>query len=94
MILHQTFVGVDVSKGWIDMCDLASGDTRRIDTRPRALKAFAAKLPQTALVVLEASGGYERPLIEALEARGLAYARVNPRQAREFAPRHRAPRQD
>jgi transposase len=85
MILHQNFLGVDVSKDWIDTCDLASGETRHIDTRPRALKAFAVKLPSTTLVVLEASGGYERPLIEALEASGVAYARVNPRQAREFA---------
>ena len=38
-----------------------------------------------ALVVLEASGGYERPVMEALEAAGTIAARVNPRQAREFA---------
>jgi transposase len=36
-------------------------------------------------VVFEASGGYERPLAEALAARNVPYARVNPRQAREFA---------
>ncbi len=34
---------------------------------------------------MEASGGYERPLIEALVIRDIAYSRVNPRQAREFA---------
>jgi transposase len=88
MILHQNVLGVDVAKDWIDICDLASGQVRRIDTTPRALLAFASKLssvPEPALVVFEASGGCERPLMEALEARGVAYARVNPRQAREFA---------
>jgi len=92
MTLHQNIFGVDVAKDWIDVCDLSSGEVRRIETTPRALKALAANLsarPGT-LVVFEASGGYERPLMEALEApgikdRGVAYARVNPRQAREFA---------
>jgi len=88
MTLHQNVVGVDVAKDWIDTCDLASGEVRHIDTTPRALKAFAAKLagsPGQTLAVFEASGGCERPLIAALEAAGVAYARVNPRQAREFA---------
>ena len=85
MILHRQILGVDVAKDWIDTCDLASGQIRHIETTPHALKAFAARLARNSLVVFEASGGYERPLIEALEAEGLAYVRVNPRQAREFA---------
>jgi len=84
MTLHQNVLGVDVAKDWIDTFDLATGKARRIETRPAALKAFAAKA-QGGLVVFEASGGYERPLMEALEARGVGYARVNPRSAREFA---------
>ncbi|MDP3738652.1 MAG: IS110 family transposase [Hyphomonadaceae bacterium] len=88
--MHQNILGVDVAKDWIDVCDPASGRMRHIETAPRALKRFAADLAPGTLVVLEASGGYERPLMEALEApgirdRGVAYARVNPRQAREFA---------
>lgn len=38
-----------------------------------------------ALVVLEATGGFERPVAAALAASGLAMAVVNPRQARDFA---------
>jgi transposase len=85
MTLHQNILGVDVAKDWIDTCDLASGRTARIETSPRALAAFAGQLPKGVLVVFEASGGYERPLMEALEAVGVAYARLNPRQVREFA---------
>lgn len=85
MTLHQNILGVDAAKDWIDTHDLASGRGGRIDMTPRALKAFAAALPKDGLVVFEASGGYERPLMAALEAEGLAYARVNPRQARAFA---------
>ena len=37
------------------------------------------------LVVVESSGGYERALTRVLAEHGVDYARVNPRQAREFA---------
>jgi len=37
------------------------------------------------LVVLEATGGYERGLLCALQLAGMSVARVNPRQARDFA---------
>jgi transposase len=50
-----------------------------------ALAQLAASLPEGAFVVLEATGGYERPLTEALFAAGVTYARMNPRQVREFA---------
>jgi transposase len=36
-------------------------------------------------VVLEATGGLERPVAAALAASGIAIAVVNPRQARDFA---------
>jgi len=85
MTLHQKVLGVDAAKDWIDTCDLASGQIRRIETTPHALKSFARALPKDVLAVFEASGGYERPLMAALDAEGVAYARVNPRQAREFA---------
>ncbi len=85
MTLHQNVLGVDVAKDWIDIYDPGSGRIARIDTTPRALSAFAAQVPDGALVVFEASGGYERPLAEALEQAGAAYVRVNPRHAREFA---------
>lgn len=84
MILHRNVLGVDVAKDWIDVCDPASGKERHIDMKPRALKTFAESATG-ALVVFEASGGYDRPLVHALETHGVAYARVNPRHAREFA---------
>jgi len=85
MTLHQNILGVDVAKDWIDTCDLASGQAARIETTARALAAFASQLPKDMFVVFEASGGYERGLMEALEEAGIVYARLNPRQVREFA---------
>ena len=37
------------------------------------------------LVILEATGGFERAVVAALAAEGLPVAVVNPRQARDFA---------
>lgn len=84
MTLPQDFIGVDVSKDWIDVFWLCTGRRERIAASKRALARFA-RAARGALVVLEASGGYERPLTEALARAGTAFARVNPRQAREYA---------
>lgn len=47
--------------------------------------AAALKPQGVALVVMEATGGYEAALACALRAAGLPVAMVNPRQARDFA---------
>lgn len=84
MSIYQDFIGVDVAKGWIDVHVLSSGKHCRIATTKQDLKRFA-KTTCGSLVVLEASGGYEAPLTEALAQAGVSYSRVNPRHAREFA---------
>ena len=82
MTLPQNVLGVDIARDWIDVFDLSTGASSRIATSD--LRTFVRPL-QDVLVVFEATGGYERPLAEALEMHGISYARVNPRQAREFA---------
>ena len=84
MSMHEDFIGVDVSKDWIDIHYLSTGATHRIETSAPGLAGFAASAGG-ALVVLEASGGFERPVMAALAAAGAACARVKPRQARAFA---------
>lgn len=82
--MPRNVIGVDIAKHWIDTYSLESGKACRIEMTLPSLKAFAAGCTD-ALVVFEASGGYEQPLAKALAAAGIAYARINPRQAREFA---------
>lgn len=82
--MTQDFIGVDVAKDWIDIHWLADRRPQRIPTGRAEFARFAAQA-RGSLVVFEASGGYERPLMEALTKAGTGYARVNPRQAREFA---------
>ena len=84
MTLPREVLGVDVAKDWIDVFTLSTGGHRRVATTRAALDGFA-KTAAGAFVVFEASGGYERPLAAALARSGVAFARVNPRQARDFA---------
>ncbi len=77
--------GVDVSKAHLDVC-LGSEDQRLANDATGwselISKYGAAKVD---LVVIEATGGYERGLVCALQSAGITVARVNPRQARDFA---------
>ncbi|HXI86199.1 MAG TPA: IS110 family transposase [Parvularculaceae bacterium] len=82
--MTENMIGVDIAKDWIDVFDGCSGERRRIKSAPQALKGFA-RVCAGKLVVFEASGGYERPLINALEDAQAGFARINPRCAREFA---------
>jgi transposase len=83
-MIAQDIIGVDIAKDWIDTFTLSTLKHARIATTKQALARFS-KAAKDALIVLEASGGYERPVTEALTKAGVDYARVNPRQAREFA---------
>jgi transposase len=77
--------GVDVSKHHLDVC--VGDDERRVTNDAAGWDELAAMLQavRADLVVIEATGGYERGLVLALQGAGLAVARVNPRQARDFA---------
>jgi transposase len=81
MILHRNVLGVDVAGGWIDVFDASNSRSLRILNED--IGSFVRALPAGAFVVFEATGGYERLLMEALETADVAHARVNPRQARD-----------
>jgi transposase len=77
--------GVDVSKAHLDAC---WGDRElRVGNDQAGWEELIAKLrsDNVDLVLLEATGGYERGLVGALQLAGMAVARLNPRQARDFA---------
>ena len=84
MTLPQNYIGVDIAKDWIDVFHASSSKHERIAMTKQSLARFA-RAAKGCLVICESSGGYERPLTRALAEWGVDYARVNPRQAREFA---------
>ena len=77
--------GIDVCKQHLDVC-LGTLDQRVVNDA-NGWDALIAKFKDANvdLVVLEATGGYERGLVCALQGAGITVARVNPRQARDFA---------
>lgn len=81
------YVGIDVSKDHLDVHLRPTGEAFRAGTDEAGVAAVVARLVGAgpALVVLEATGGYEAPVAAALAAAGVPVAVVNPRQARRFA---------
>lgn len=77
--------GIDVSKQHLDVC--LAGEQRRLDNDASGWNELIAMLraAQADLIVLEATGGMERGVVCALQGAGMQVARVNPRQARDFA---------
>lgn len=76
-------VGIDVSKERLDVCSLPDGGTFSVANDRAGIDELIARLLEGVrpeLVVLEATGKYERPAAVAV-----AVAVVNPRQARDFA---------
>jgi transposase len=84
---HSHFVGVDVSKDWLDICILPGRSALRVANTTRGIWSLIAKLAEydDAFVVMEATGGFETRALELIAAAGLDVAMVNPRQVRVFA---------
>lgn len=82
--MPQTIIGCDLSRAWLDLFSADAG-AARVANAAEAIKGWAASLPKDVLVVFEATSGCDRLLMEALAGQGVAFSRVNPRQAREFA---------
>jgi transposase len=89
----QLYAGVDVSKDRLDVC-LRRGEAERhndaffVPHDDSGIDALVSRLlveERPILVLLEATGGFERAVVGALAAAGLAVVVVNPRQVRDFA---------
>jgi transposase len=86
MKIHPGFVGIDISKDFLDVFDSSIGAVRRVDNLPGAIDALIAGWAGSDVFVLfEATGHYDKALRQALNAAGIGFARVNPARARDFA---------
>lgn len=81
------YVGIDVSQEYLDVALTGKKSVQRILNDEASLEVFAGHLLdlRPELVVLEASGGFERRPTKTLLSASLPVAVVNPRQVREFA---------
>jgi transposase len=80
-------VGIDVAKHTIEVALGVDAATLSLSNDADGLDALLAQLAghQVAVVVMEATGGFESALACALQAAGYGVAVINPRQARDFA---------
>lgn len=85
--MDKDFIGIDVSKDTLDAAAYTSNKKWRFSNEEagisRLIEAFSELAP--ALVVMEATGGYETPVAYALNKAGIPCAVVNPREVRNFA---------
>lgn len=81
------FIGIDVGKTQLDIAVHPSGVTWTSATTASALRTLARRLTTLApqVIVLEATGGYEIPVLGALTQAALAVSLVAPSRVRAFA---------
>jgi len=79
-------IGIDVSKAALEVAMGSAGEVRAFANEDRAIGELAAELValEPGLVVMEASGGYERLAAALLWEAGLPVVIANPRQIRQF----------
>jgi transposase len=80
-------VGIDVSKRELMIALHPSGERWTSENTASAITSLATRISARApgIVVVEATGGYERAVVAALAAAEVPVAVVNPRQVRAFA---------
>ncbi len=85
--MEQQFVGIDVSKAWLDTEAIPQSQSMRYGNDAAGIVALveAMQAATPALIVVEATGGYETAVASALSAAGLPVVVVNPKQVRDFA---------
>lgn len=83
----SVYVGIDVSKTRLDVAVRPSGGLSHVTYDVAGITTVVTQLSQKQpiRIVVEATGGLERPLVRALVAAALPVIVVNPRQVRDFA---------
>ena len=82
-----TFVGIDVAKTRLDVAIRPTDRQWQVAYSEKGIQELVEQITelQPTLVLLEASGGLELPMVAALAVSNLPVVVVNPRQVRDFA---------
>jgi len=83
----EMYVGIDVSKGRLDVAVLGENQEKQVCNSQAGIKELVRWIleMQPKLIVVEATGGYQRAVVDALFHAGLSLAVVNPARVRQFA---------
>ena len=83
--MSEVYFGVDVGKATLHVASHHSNKVLVFAHDPTGLRHLLRHLQDATLVVLEATGGWERPVLRALQQADIPVACINPKQARDFA---------
>ena len=85
--MDAIFVGIDISKASFDVAVRPTAARFSVAAEGGGVETVVERLRRLTptLIVLEATGGLERPLVRALIAAALPVIVANPRQVRDFA---------
>ena len=83
----ERYVGIDVSKDRLDVAVLGERQETQVENSREGIARLVEQMQdlRPELIVVEATGGYQRAVVEALFWAGLAVAVVNPARVRQFA---------
>ncbi|WP_039458768.1 IS110 family transposase, partial [Candidatus Jidaibacter acanthamoebae] len=83
----KCYLGIDISKNFLDVHIRPAGIKERFQYDNTGIRLLITLLKEYSeiFVVLEATGGYERTLSEALSSESISYHIANPARVREFA---------
>ena len=83
----QCSIGIDVSQATLDVAVYPTGEQWQVSNDDAAIGQLVERLKALApdRIVLEATAGYELPLLAALGSASLPVVAANPRQVRDFA---------
>jgi transposase len=84
---ERIYVGIDISQDNLDIADYPDEQIWKHKNSHGGIAKTVAKLKglNPKLIVMEATGGLETPLRQALDQAGLPVAVINPRRIRDFA---------
>lgn len=68
--VEERTIGVDVAKGWLDVCEVGDGDPMRIDNTRKGIEAWLRDLTGPARIAVEATNRYHERFIEQAHAQG------------------------
>ena len=83
----SSYVGIDVSKDRLDVAAVGEKQEWQVDNGADGISQLVKEMVdlQPELIVVEATGGYQRSVVDALFQAGLCVAVVNPARVRQFA---------
>jgi len=81
------FIGIDVAKDKLDIVVLGEAKASQVSNDGKGIANLIKQMQklQPELIVVEATGGYQRAVVDSLFRSGLAVAVVNPMRVRQFA---------